>query len=288
MARYHVKADGSMGVCTAREGNCPFGGESGTRHFTNKSEAQAYSEERIKAVEAGKSLGGGLRRGIGGSESPVEQNPSTVGERPEASDGDSKTAKLDVTAHEGLNSMYDPNKYSKEEARALYNGNVRIREAAYNNPYTTLAARKADGDGSVLVLPPQVDSLHRAMMAVSTGMNGNSQADDEFSTDFADPDSYITVNGDGSVDLNGVLKEVDEQEAKKRLRSRKYVDVDKAFKDYISRHKGIASDRREDLDKPADLSHMTRTQVTALYWAMGKRIHGNSALKVNGKIYDVH
>lgn len=121
-------------------------------------------------------------------------------------------------------------------------------------------------------------------MAVSTGMNGNSQADDEFSTDFADPDSYITVNGDGSVDLNGVLKEVDEQEAKKRLRSRKYVDVDKAFKDYISRHKGIASDRREDLDKPADLSHMTRTQVTALYWAMGKRIHGNSALKVNGKL----
>ena len=62
MARYHVRADGSMGVCTAREGNCPFGGDAGTRHFTNKSEAQAYSEERIKAVEAGKSLGGGFRK----------------------------------------------------------------------------------------------------------------------------------------------------------------------------------------------------------------------------------
>lgn len=44
MARYHVKADGSMGVCTAREGNCPFGGEEGTRHFTSESEARAYSE----------------------------------------------------------------------------------------------------------------------------------------------------------------------------------------------------------------------------------------------------
>ena len=50
MARYHVKADGSMGVCTAKEGHCPFGGEEGTKHFTNKAQAQEYSEKRIKAV----------------------------------------------------------------------------------------------------------------------------------------------------------------------------------------------------------------------------------------------
>lgn len=48
MARYHVRADGSMGVCTAKEGHCPFGGEEGTKHFTNKTEAQRCSEERIK------------------------------------------------------------------------------------------------------------------------------------------------------------------------------------------------------------------------------------------------
>lgn len=29
MTRYHVRTDGSMGVCTAREGNCPYGGEEG-------------------------------------------------------------------------------------------------------------------------------------------------------------------------------------------------------------------------------------------------------------------
>ena len=52
MARYHVKADGSMGVCTAQEGHCPFGGEEGTRHFTSKTEAQRYSEGRIKATGA--------------------------------------------------------------------------------------------------------------------------------------------------------------------------------------------------------------------------------------------
>lgn len=39
MVRYHVKADGSMGVCTAREGNRPFGSEEGTRHFSSKTEA---------------------------------------------------------------------------------------------------------------------------------------------------------------------------------------------------------------------------------------------------------
>lgn len=29
---------------------CPFGGEEGTKHFTNKAQAQEYSEKRIKAV----------------------------------------------------------------------------------------------------------------------------------------------------------------------------------------------------------------------------------------------
>ena len=48
MARYHVKADGSMGRCTAKEGHCPFGGDSGTKHFTSESEAQAYAEKIIR------------------------------------------------------------------------------------------------------------------------------------------------------------------------------------------------------------------------------------------------
>ena len=46
MKTYHVKADGSMGVCKAKDGNCPFG--EGTKHFTNESEAQAYAEKIIK------------------------------------------------------------------------------------------------------------------------------------------------------------------------------------------------------------------------------------------------
>ena len=50
MARYHVRADGSMGVCTARSGQCPFGSEEGTRHFTSEARARAYSEERVKEM----------------------------------------------------------------------------------------------------------------------------------------------------------------------------------------------------------------------------------------------
>ena len=64
MARYHVRADGSMGVCSAREGNCPFADEAGTRHFTSKSEAQRYSEGQIKIYAAGKSLGSSFRKSI--------------------------------------------------------------------------------------------------------------------------------------------------------------------------------------------------------------------------------
>ena len=48
MSMYHVKSDGAMGVCKAQEGHCPFGGDSGTRHFTSESEAQAYAEELIR------------------------------------------------------------------------------------------------------------------------------------------------------------------------------------------------------------------------------------------------
>ena len=56
MSRYHVKADGSMGVCTARDGNCPFGGEAGTKHFTNEAEARKYSEELIGRNSGNRSL----------------------------------------------------------------------------------------------------------------------------------------------------------------------------------------------------------------------------------------
>ena len=51
MARYHVKADGSMGVCTAQEGNCQYGGEEGTKHFSNKADAMRYAEQVIKSKE---------------------------------------------------------------------------------------------------------------------------------------------------------------------------------------------------------------------------------------------
>ena len=53
MARYHVKSDGSMGNCTAKEGHCPFGGDSGTKHFTSATEAQAYAEGIIKTTTDG-------------------------------------------------------------------------------------------------------------------------------------------------------------------------------------------------------------------------------------------
>ena len=48
MSMYHVKADGSMGRCTAKEGHCPFGGDAGVKHFTSESEAQAYAEKIIR------------------------------------------------------------------------------------------------------------------------------------------------------------------------------------------------------------------------------------------------
>ena len=53
MAMYHVKADGAMGVCKAQEGHCPFGGDSGVKHFTSATEARSYAEGIIKNTTDG-------------------------------------------------------------------------------------------------------------------------------------------------------------------------------------------------------------------------------------------
>ena len=81
MARYHVKADGSMGVCTAREGNCPFSGEEGTKHFTSASEARSYSE-KIVAEQSRSSKGLKRANGGGGSKVPPDVTGSTFADSP--------------------------------------------------------------------------------------------------------------------------------------------------------------------------------------------------------------
>lgn len=43
MAKYHVKKDGTPGVCRAEEGNCPLGDSS--QHFSSKEEAQDYADK---------------------------------------------------------------------------------------------------------------------------------------------------------------------------------------------------------------------------------------------------
>lgn len=53
MSMYHVKSDGAMGRCTAKEGHCPFGGDSGVKHFTSITEAQAYAEKMVKNTTDG-------------------------------------------------------------------------------------------------------------------------------------------------------------------------------------------------------------------------------------------
>ena len=43
MAKYHVKKDGTPGVCHAQEGNCSLGDSS--QHFSSKEEAQDYADK---------------------------------------------------------------------------------------------------------------------------------------------------------------------------------------------------------------------------------------------------
>lgn len=49
MAKYHIKKDGTPGVCRAKDGNCPFGNES--EHFPTKEEAQNYADKLHERIE---------------------------------------------------------------------------------------------------------------------------------------------------------------------------------------------------------------------------------------------
>lgn len=49
MAKYHIKKDGTPGICRAKDGNCPFGNE--LEHFPTKEEAQNYADKLHERIE---------------------------------------------------------------------------------------------------------------------------------------------------------------------------------------------------------------------------------------------
>ena len=49
MAKYHIKRDGTPGICRAKDGNCPLGNES--ELFSTKEEAQNYADKKHESIE---------------------------------------------------------------------------------------------------------------------------------------------------------------------------------------------------------------------------------------------
>lgn len=54
MAKYHIKKDGSPGICTAQEGACPLGGTN--EHFNSPEEAQQHADKLNQKFNAEESL----------------------------------------------------------------------------------------------------------------------------------------------------------------------------------------------------------------------------------------
>lgn len=46
MPKYHVKKDGTPGVCHAKEGNCPLGGSE--NHFETQEEAYEHGQKQLE------------------------------------------------------------------------------------------------------------------------------------------------------------------------------------------------------------------------------------------------
>lgn len=51
MAKFHIKKDGTPGVCNAKQGNCPYG--DAQHHFSSEEKAQEYADKvNLKKLEA--------------------------------------------------------------------------------------------------------------------------------------------------------------------------------------------------------------------------------------------
>lgn len=89
MAKYHIKADGTPGVCHAKNGNCPLGGADS--HFDTAEAAQAESQKRMEEQ-------------FGAIDEPYESGPQFIGAKPTEYDvavmKDLNTDGLNLVKHE--------------------------------------------------------------------------------------------------------------------------------------------------------------------------------------------
>ncbi len=314
MARYHVKADGSMGVCTAKEGNCPFGGEEGTKHFTSASEARSYSE-KIVAEQSRSSKG--LKKSTGDGGSKVPPTGGVGGTTSGSVGGDPhRTAEVAAGAYPGLDPSYDPEEYDAEDAKRLYDADLSIMERAdanvrayrrlvgdrkdvvvnYDNmgvedTYAPLYAQDSQGHGMVVPIPKQVREdfktaigyVNQGVKTMDKDLSGKHESDEEFSTYFAEPESYVMVSDTtGEVDLSGITRKVDPDsaEADEIFSSDGYIDVADAFTEY---KQGMRLTESEDEELFEDFGHgdglsMNKRQLNAIYWAMKRYPNSSKAI----------
>ena len=319
MARYHVKADGSMGVCTAREGNCPFGGETGTKHFTNESEARSYSE-KIVAEQSRSSNGLKKSTGDGGSKVPPTGGNGGVASGSVGGDPH-RTAEVAAGAYPGLDPSYDPEEYDAADANRLYNDDMSLMRQANNNARKLLEqqhkhgknadfsnfsnsgiplyAEDSQGKGQVIVMPDEakkslggvISYVNQGLSAVESG-NISDEYDEEFSTYFAKPDSYVmatqaSYDDYASADMSGLIRKVDpdSEEADRILRSGDYLDVADAFSEFEQTvHDEGTTFTENDEDYLYDEIDnngkfvVNRVQTSALAWALKKYPKSSGAL----------
>jgi hypothetical protein len=78
MAKYHVKADGAVGACSAKEGKCPFTAAD-AEHFDNKKNALLFSTAVIAKLEGGSFAQAGFSKELGSD--ILHNNPSVLTDR---------------------------------------------------------------------------------------------------------------------------------------------------------------------------------------------------------------
>lgn len=113
--RWHVRANGEMGPCKAKTASsCPFAGEEGTVHFTDKAKAQEYSEQCIKLANMAQGFRMMLKKGV---QKPEEAERITGLAKPESP----FTTSLDPngSSDHSTEVIWDPDMSASQKATGL-------------------------------------------------------------------------------------------------------------------------------------------------------------------------
>ena len=201
MAKYHVKKDGTPGVCRAQEGNCPLGDSS--QHFSSKEDAQVYADELNERINKRNKL---VLKWIENRKDTIAATLYNICEDVDGVD----TPSLDKDYH-FAREYYGLHSRISENGNIIIEKGIRLQVGSYHSPRIYKYIRM------------ELDPEHLDKMKLSFGKNGKHQ-EGEIKTYTLGNDGAIEYTKEEIDELNKIEKKV-----RNKLLRNKYEILSESF-----------------------------------------------------------